>query len=349
VAALHDAEVDGSKLFVCRAQKKAEREKFLRDRFEQIKQERAKKYQGTNLYLKNLSDEATEEQVNTEFGKYGPITSTKIMFDDATGRSRGFGFVCFSNAEDASRAIAEMNGKLFQGKPLYVAIAQRKEQRRQMLEMARAKQMMAAGMYAPGAPIFYPPPAGMQGRPGAPGFMYPPQMMPGMRFPGGRPPYPLPAGQMPPPGYALVPAQVPMGQPRGPRGPRPQGAPQQGQQGPRQGAPRQGAPQGAPQQARQGAPQNRGGKQEAVLPGGTEPLTLATLVTAPPEMQKQLIGERLYPLIASQQPELAGKITGMLLEMDNAELLELLDNTEARTSKIVEAVRVLQEAGATDA
>jgi len=51
------AELNGRKLFVARAQKKEEREKELRDRFEQLKQERQKKYAGVNLYVKNLSDE----------------------------------------------------------------------------------------------------------------------------------------------------------------------------------------------------------------------------------------------------------------------------------------------------
>ncbi len=56
---------------------------------------------------------------------------------------------------------------------------------------------------------------------------------------------------------------------------------------------------------------------------GTGGLTLQALTAAPPAQQKQMLGEALYPKISAHQPELAGKITGMLLEMDNTELVNL--------------------------
>merc|ERR1711874_827128 len=82
--------------------------------------------------------------------------------------------------------------------------------------------------------------------------------------------------------------------------------------------------------------------QQAVLIQGQEPLTASMLAAAPPQEQKQMLGERLFPLISGMYPELAGKITGMLLEIDNSELVHMLEHNESLKGKVDEAVAVLQ-------
>merc|ERR1712156_805834 len=72
-----------------------------------------------------------------------------------------------------------------------------------------------------------------------------------------------------------------------------------------------------------------------------QPLTSEMLNKANASQQKQMIGERIFPKIQHREPKLAGKITGMLLEMDNMELLHLLENEEALMLKINEALAVL--------
>ena len=65
----------------------------------------------------------------------------------------------------------------------------------------------------------------------------------------------------------------------------------------------------------------------------------------PLEPQKQQLGERLFPLVLAIAPQLAGKITGMLLELDNSELLPLLETPEALNASIEEALSVLRVGG----
>jgi polyadenylate-binding protein len=55
-----------------------------------------------------------------------------------------------------------------------------------------------------------------------------------------------------------------------------------------------------------------------------------------------MIGEKIFPMISRIHPEMAGKITGMMLEMDNSELLMLMDSPDQLQAKVDEALRVLQ-------
>merc|ERR550537_509910 len=83
--------------------------------------------------------------------------------------------------------------------------------------------------------------------------------------------------------------------------------------------------------------------------GGAQPapqgMNTSSLANAPPGMQKQMLGEKIFPMISRIHPELAGKITGMMLEMDNSELLMLIESPDQLKGKVDEALRVLEGRG----
>ena len=74
-----------------------------------------------------------------------------------------------------------------------------------------------------------------------------------------------------------------------------------------------------------------------------QPIVQQPIVQQPVELSKQELGNKLHPLIQAVEPRLAGKITGMLLEMDNTKLLVLLDDQKALMNKINEALCVLKD------
>ncbi|KAI9127835.1 hypothetical protein K1719_000828 [Acacia pycnantha] len=360
VDSLNGKKIDDKEWYVGKAQKKSERELELKLRFEQTMKEAADKYQGANLYVKNLDDSIGDDKLRELFSTFGNITSCKVM-RDPNGVSRGSGFVAFTTPEEASRALMEMNGKMVISKPLYVALAQRKEDRRARLQAQFAQMRPVAmapsvaprvPMYPPGGPgigqqIFYGqgPPAII---PSQPGFGYQQQLVPGMRPGGG----PMPNFFMP-----MV---------------------QQGQQGQRPGGRRAGAvqqnQQPVPLMQQQMLPRGRvyryppgRGLPDAPMPGvaggmfsvpydvGGMPIRDAALpqqipigalasalANASPEQQRTMLGENLYPLVEQLEPDNAAKVTGMLLEMDQPEVLHLLESPEALKSKVAEAIDVLR-------
>ncbi|KAG6809019.1 hypothetical protein H0H92_001940 [Tricholoma furcatifolium] len=70
-------------------------------------------------------------------------------------------------------------------------------------------------------------------------------------------------------------------------------------------------------------------------------VTPEQLLPLSPEDRKLMLGEAIYPRVSAEQPDRAEKITGMLLQMDNDELLHLLDDPDAMTTKIREAMAIL--------
>ena len=129
VEKMNETEFFGNRLYVAKAQKRDERKSQLKKQFE----EKNMKFQDSNLYIKNLDDQIDENKLQELFAKFGKITSVKIMRDE-NEISKGFGFVCFQNHVDAQNAIKELNGFALMTKPLYVALAQRKEVRTAQLQ-----------------------------------------------------------------------------------------------------------------------------------------------------------------------------------------------------------------------
>jgi RNA recognition motif-containing protein len=82
-----------------------------------------------NIYVSNLSFHTTEEDLNTMFAKFGAVTSAKVITDRETGRSRGFGFVEMSSEQEGKDAIAGLNNKEIEGRPISVSVAREKEDR----------------------------------------------------------------------------------------------------------------------------------------------------------------------------------------------------------------------------
>ncbi|KAI4193188.1 MAG: hypothetical protein LQ348_002935 [Seirophora lacunosa] len=465
VEELHDKDFKGQNLYVGRAQKKHEREEELRKQHEAARAEKVSKYQGINLYVKNLDDDIDDEKLREIFASAGNITSAKIMRDSGPldrsespasekdtedqkenegeearsedgkedgvkkenkapkkqlSKSKGFGFVCFSNPDEATKAVTDFNQKMVNGKPLYVALAQRKDVRKNQLEasiqqrnqirmqqaaaaagMPQQQFMQPAMFFGPGQqPGVMPPNAAGRGAMpyGAQAGMMLPAMQAGGRagsFPsmqsqqGGR----GGAQQMPPNAYGL-PGQMPFGtMAQGPGGFPGMGYPQalaqvsaqfgrggQSGRGQMQGMPgMQAMPQqmmGLPSmrgrdnnRGQFGGPATRGGAgvamgmpgqmsgfpqqgrgpmvgtmgQSAGMPGDTPSLGAEGIMAAPVQQQKQLLGEALYPKIRTLEPELAGKITGMLLEMDNGELYSLIEDNEKLREKVTEALSVFND------
>jgi polyadenylate-binding protein len=387
VTEMNESELPGTdkKLTVCRAQKKSERQAELKRMYEQKKAERMQRYQGVNLYVKNLDDNVDDDMLRQNFESYGKITSAKVMCDE-TNRSKGFGFVCFEKPDDATKAVVEMNNKMLGNKPLYVALAQRKEDRKAQLASQYMQRLAAMRMQQnptgmPGA-IYNAAGGGFFMQSGLPNqrFMAG-QGIPGSQMRGANQRYgalgttagfsPMQAGYMLQGQYGQMGrgtrggmggmrTQQYAGQPNMAGG-RPQNrmptAMGQGLRQPHMQAqagkaqqmmyPYNAMNQGRQQmhQMQQQPMQNHGG---IVLPN-QEPLTTQMLAQALPQEQKQMLGERLYPLISRMCKDMAkdidvGKITGMMLEMDNAELLIMLENEDHLQVKVNEAASVLASA-----
>ncbi|RRT77220.1 hypothetical protein BHE74_00003954 [Ensete ventricosum] len=255
---------------------------------------------------------------------------------DVNGKSRGFGFVNFEMSDAAAAAVEKFNGTTLFDKVLYVGKAQKKSEREAELRAkyeqernGRLEKLQGLSLYLKNlddsindeklSELFSPFGTAHFARLNSPGALAP--AMPTM------------------PGYQPVPSRL---------------APQQFYfgQGVSSLIPSQPAGYGYQQQLIPGirpgvvpnymmpySPQRQGqlGQRTGSRRGGTPQLM----------QQQQMLGEQLYPLVEQIEREQAGKVTGMLLEMDQTEVLHLIESPDALKKKVAEAMEVLRLAHAT--
>ncbi|EFH61397.1 predicted protein [Arabidopsis lyrata subsp. lyrata] len=132
VDSLHGRQVGSKTLFVGKALKRDERREMLKHKYRDNFIAKSN-MRWSNLYVKNLSESMNDTTLREIFGRYGQIVSAKVMRHE-NGRSKGFGFVCFSNREESKQAKRYLNGFSVDGKLLVVRVAERKEDRLKRLQ-----------------------------------------------------------------------------------------------------------------------------------------------------------------------------------------------------------------------
>lgn len=81
------------------------------------------------LFVGSLSWDTTDETLQAFFEKLGEVQEAKVIFDRATGRSKGFGFVTMATEELANQAIEELDNQELDGRPIRISIARPREER----------------------------------------------------------------------------------------------------------------------------------------------------------------------------------------------------------------------------
>ncbi|TVU08003.1 hypothetical protein EJB05_41385 [Eragrostis curvula] len=337
VQKLNGKSISDKVLYVGRAQKKEERRAELRAKFEHRRNGKVERFPGLNLYLKNLDDSINDEKLKKLFQEFGEVSSCKVMVD-AQGRSKGSGFVSFTTAAAGYNAINGMHGKMMANKPLYVGLAQRKEERRAMLmaHFAYVNQAMTAIPYAGPQQVYFGHPAPGQILPQAAVYGFQQQFVPGMRS--GSP--------------VMMPNNVQRSRHPGQR----TGYRQQQQVYADVLMIHANANHSIryTPNARNGAYTNHAAAQmDAIIAPPTPNKNLTTaLASADPAQQLKILGNKLHPLVEQLERVHAAKVTGMLLEMDKTEVLHLMESPDALRHKVREAMAVLQRsmaAGSADA
>ncbi|KAL9141489.1 hypothetical protein ABFS82_14G107700 [Erythranthe guttata] len=321
VQGLNGKVFDDKEWYVGRAQKKWERER-------ELKLQKSKS-PASNLYVKNLDDRINEEMLKLLFSPIGCVKSCKLMCDER-GISKGCGFVTFSNNQEASNAISKMNGKMVHGKPIYVAIAEKKDDRKTRLQSLFNSPRAIS-------PTFSPPPMTPFVRQNIVNGYAPPAI------------HPLAMARF---GYSQQ--LIPCLRPFATTYPFANGLsnitrPAGGYSGFNYMQPKQFR---APMMNH---PQMlfRGNMNQFVVPN-TEVCTprgsgnwASSLSNSSPNTQRKMLGEKLLPLVKELEHEMASKVTSMILDMDHTEILHLIESPQSLEAKVAEAMRLLTKPNST--
>lgn len=82
-----------------------------------------------NLFIGSLAYATTDDTLKAHFEQIGEVESARVITDRDSGRSKGFGFVQFVNADDNQKAVDQLDGKDLDGRAISVGLARPKEDR----------------------------------------------------------------------------------------------------------------------------------------------------------------------------------------------------------------------------
>jgi len=116
-----------TRLYVQRAQPKAERERMLKNQYAQEENIKGKK-SVISLYIKGLQEDVTDQTLRSLFEPFGQVLAATAP-RDSNGKCRGFGFVNYGTVQEATKAVSQMHLHVINGKAIHVDLAESKQDR----------------------------------------------------------------------------------------------------------------------------------------------------------------------------------------------------------------------------
>jgi len=343
-----DEQLVAHQLYVQRAQSRAERQAALQE--ERIRRRMAAEKEkvdcqeevvpvATRVCVQNLGEDMTPNRLKELFEPHGNVTNVSLRTNETSGKCHGAGFVDFATAEEAAAAAKKVHLKVVEGTPLYVSVDDqvskppKESSGRSRRELGRVRNHHArsGNNAALKAHQILPAPLADVGMAAIMGYRVPglaPPPFPGLQLPG----ITMPFGDAAAMAAPLAPAML-------------------GIMAARATLSQTSTSPVLPPYLQSGLPlQNQPPVMAGALP---TPLPMPLQQQPPPVLsrkaveelpapaQRQHLGERLFALIARLRPDVAAKITGMLLELEMQEILSLLESEDLLRAKVDEAVVVL--------